>query len=105
MSASVSEKLDNVNPKRFWIRFASEPCAADIIANVALRHDVTVSQLMGRKRYPEFVAARHEAMFRIRQELVWSFPKIGKLFGRRDHSTIMHAVNKLLGNGRARHGL
>lgn len=71
---------------------------ADIIATVALKHGVTPAEIKGRSRKVEIVAARHEAMAetrRLRPDL--SYPLIGKLFGGRDHTTVIHAVKKMGG--------
>jgi chromosomal replication initiator protein len=41
------------------------------------------------------VIARHMAMWFIRNINNCSFQKIGKFFGNRDHSTIIHGINKI----------
>ena len=61
-----------------------------IIAEVAKAHRVTVSDILGQSRRVPIVTARHEAMRRIRSELGYSFPQIGRMFDR-DHSSIIWA--------------
>lgn len=67
------------------------PLARDIIAEVARRHGITVDAMTGPKRYPDYVAARWEAMSIIRKELGYSFPRIGALFNR-DHASVIYAL-------------
>jgi len=52
--------------------------------------------LSGSKRR-EVVLARQIGMAICRQVLDMSYPRIGEAFGGRDHSTVMHSVNKILG--------
>ncbi len=82
-------------------RVAEAPAttADDIIAQVASGHGLSVNDVIGRSTQRHIVTARHEAMWRIRNETTLSFPSIGKLFGR-DHSTVQHAV-KLVEKRRA----
>ncbi len=48
---------------------------------------------MGRKK--EIVKPRQVAMFLLREESKLSFPEIGSKVGGRDHSTVIHAYNKI----------
>lgn len=65
--------------------------ARTIIAEVAAEHQVTPADLIGHCRKPGYVKPRHIAMARIRNELGYSYPQIGKLFNR-DHSSVIWAV-------------
>lgn len=62
-----------------------------IIAEVAAKHDLTVTSLKGERRTRPFVRARQEAFYRLRAELRLSFPQIGAIFDR-DHTTVLHGV-------------
>lgn len=53
---------------------------------------VTIEALDGQGRTRVIVAARQFAMWRVRTELGISLPEIGKRFGNRDHTTVLHAV-------------
>ncbi len=47
-------------------------------------------------RSKHIVAARQEAMYRVRKERTdMSLPMIGRVFGGKDHTTILHAVRKI----------
>jgi len=53
---------------------------------------VGCKQMSGKKRRADILHARHVAMYAARKALGASYPVIGKHFGRRDHSTVIHAV-------------
>lgn len=58
--------------------------------------DVTVAQIKGATRMRRIVEARQLAMHAVRMERFdLSYPTIGKWFGGRDHTTVMHAVHKI----------
>lgn len=66
-----------------------------VIENVARRHKVTVADIIGKRRDRVYVAARHEAIARVATTWPWiSYPHLGRIFGGRDHTTIMHALKK-----------
>lgn len=71
-----------------------------ILADEARRANATVEELISPRRFAHLVRARQRAMWRIRQATGWSYPKIGRLFGR-DHTTVMHAVDKINAEVRA----
>ena len=68
---------------------------AIIKREVAQQYDVTVQQLEGPSREKPISQARHIAIYLSRELTHSSFPLIGQAFGRRDHSTIMHAYRKI----------
>lgn len=62
---------------------------------VAEFYNITMDDLIKQSRKKEFVKPRQVAMYLIRKELDTSFPSIGEFFGNRDHTTVMHAVEKI----------
>lgn len=40
------------------------------------------------------VRARHCAMWRVKRETPWSLPSIGRSFGGRDHSSVIHGIRR-----------
>src|SRR5690606_1485642 len=69
---------------------------ADLIRKrVAQEWGVSVDGLMSKKRTKELTVPRQVAMYLIRELLDLSLVEIGALFGGRDHSTVIHAVNKV----------
>lgn len=58
-------------------------------------YGVSLKELKGAKRVQHIVYARQVAMYLARELTDNSLPKIGKEFGNRDHTTVMHAYNKI----------
>lgn len=66
--------------------------AARIKLEVAGKHGVTVSAIESRRRSKKLVPARQECMYRIRVELGYSMPHIGKLMGGMDNTTVLYGI-------------
>lgn len=66
-----------------------------IIKQVARTFNVTVEEIVGRRRTAPVALARQTAMFTIRDVLGLSLKEIGRLFGGKDHTTVLHAVDKI----------
>jgi chromosomal replication initiator protein len=66
-----------------------------IIGVVAKSFQLSPGDLKSGKRDKETVLARHMAMYLIRQETTCSLAHIGKELGGRDHSTVLHACEKI----------
>jgi chromosomal replication initiator protein len=54
-----------------------------------------VEELCGKSRSRPLVQARQVGMFVFRELTDFSYPAIGRVFGDRDHTTVMHAVEKI----------
>ncbi|MBZ4195335.1 chromosomal replication initiator protein DnaA [Mycoplasma tauri] len=67
----------------------------NIIEHVAKYYKITKSDILGKSRQKDTVLARHIAMWIIRNQLNISLETIGKMFGNRDHSTIINAMKKI----------
>jgi len=66
-----------------------------ILESVSKRFKVDVKAILGTKRTKEVVLARQVAMYLCREELGLSYPALGRLFGGKDHSTVLHAIKKI----------
>ena len=66
-----------------------------IINVVADYYNLTASQLTGKIRTGQIALARHLAMYLIRDVLDVSLKKIGDMFGGKDHTTVMSAIQKV----------
>ena len=74
----------------------SKELSAEMIrAQVATRYGVTVDALISKKRTKELTVPRQVAMYLIREMLDLPLVEIGKLFGGRDHSTVIHSIQKV----------
>lgn len=58
---------------------------------------VKVSDLRAKKRTISIVRPRQIAMYLVRELTTHSFPEIGEYFGGKDHTTVLHACNKIAG--------
>ena len=68
---------------------------ASIQKAVADYYKITVEVLKGKKRSANIAYPRMVAMYMCRFMTDQSFPRIGLEFGGRDHTTVMHACNKI----------
>lgn len=67
----------------------------DIINNTADYFRLGIDELTGTSRAQAIANARQIAMYLCREMTNLSLPKIGQLFGGRDHTTVMHACKKI----------
>ena len=72
-----------------------EVTSSQIINLTASHLDLSPADILGSRRAQEVVTARQIAMFLCRELLNSSYPELGKVFGGKDHSTIMYAVKKI----------
>jgi hypothetical protein len=88
--ASAVDRFPELRPPS-----SSRPLVKDIIRRVALRHGLPIGLIKGNRRSKHIVAARHEAIVEAalaRPDM--SLPELGRQFGGRDHTTILHALRK-----------
>jgi chromosomal replication initiator protein len=82
LSLNKEEKLNSFHPD-------------EIIRNVCYFYKVRPTQLRSPKRDAFLVRPRQVAMYLLKKELGLTFVEIGNLLGGRDHTTIMHGVDKV----------
>lgn len=70
----------------------SIPEIQKIVANY---YNVTVADLKGKKRMKHIVVPRQIAMYLSRELTDTSLPKIGNEFGGKDHTTVLHSIDKI----------
>jgi chromosomal replication initiator protein len=66
-----------------------------ILETVAAHFAVELKDILGAKRHQGIVRARQMAMYLCRELVGSSYPALGRLFGGRDHSTALYAVQKV----------
>ena len=66
-----------------------------VIEATADMFGLTIDELCGKSRSRPLVTARQVAMYVLREMTDFSYPAIGRAFGDRDHTTVMHAVSKI----------
>lgn len=84
---SLSDFVSNIQSKSLTPK--------EIIEATSRFYDVHFKDLIGNSRKKELVWPRQVAIYIIREELNTSYPSIGNELGGRDHTTAMHAYNKI----------
>ena len=67
----------------------------EIQRRVSEHFNIRLSDLIGPRRVRTFARPRQVAMYLCKQMTTRSLPEIGRRFGGRDHTTIMHGVKKI----------
>jgi chromosomal replication initiator protein len=74
---------------------AAPPGPEEIRRRTAEAWDVSVDGLVSKRRTRNLTVPRQVAMYVIKSVLDLPYTEIGELFGGRDHSTVIHSVNKV----------
>jgi chromosomal replication initiator protein len=69
----------------------------EIISLVGDFYGVGATQLKGERRTKTIVWPRQVLMYILRQELKLSLDEVGRIVGGRDHTTVLHATDKVIG--------
>jgi chromosomal replication initiator protein len=85
--AAISDLIRTRDPKRVKIE--------DIQKLVATRYNVSRADILSERRTAAVVKPRQIAMFLAKALTPRSLPEIGRRFGGRDHTTVLHAVRKI----------
>ena len=79
----------------FATRAARRVTSESIIQLVSNHYSLTEDELVSKKRSREIALPRQIAMYMIREMTQMSTTAIGRSFGGRDHTTVMHACEKI----------
>lgn len=92
MRTSVTTSLAQEVLGNYFTENAPQIIDADKVQKEVARHfNVDISDIRGSSRTKDIVVPRQVAMYLARQLTESSLPAIGKAFGGRDHSTVLHA--------------
>ncbi len=84
-SISAAEQPPNKLPPRI-----------ELIQHIVARHyGVSRNDILSQRRTAAVVLPRHIAMYLARTEAALPLPQIGRYFGNRDHTTVLHAVRRI----------
>jgi chromosomal replication initiator protein len=66
-----------------------------ILKIISKEFDVTVKDIKGPRRTKDVALARQVAMFILREEFNYKLEQIANFLNRKDHTTVLHAVDKI----------
>jgi len=90
MAATVIRDLvQGIEPRRIKIE--------DILRTISRHYGVSKSDLLSQRRHRSIVWPRQIGMYLAKQLTARSLPEIGRRFGNRDHTTVLHAIRKIEG--------
>ena len=82
----AAEVIKSISPS------VKKEITTDLIQKVvAERYNVSMHDILGKRRTHNIAFARQVAMYLCREHTGCSYPELGALFGGRDHSTVIHA--------------
>jgi Bacterial dnaA protein helix-turn-helix len=82
-------------PPDRWIRntkIVDQHHGITILHEVSERLGLPVGEIRSHRNHAHLVEARAQVAWRLRNELGWSYPRIGKLLGGFHHTTIMYLL-------------
>ena len=92
----IRDLVQNLEPRR--------PKIEDILRIISRHYGVSKGDLLSQRRHRSVVWPRQIGMYLAKQLTMRSLPEIGRRFGNRDHTTVLHAIRKIEGeiNGNPR---
>lgn len=69
-----------------------ETPAQTVLREVSEKHGLTVREIQSVVRLKPYVLARQEASYRLNKELGFSLAQVGRMLGKRDHTTVLNAI-------------
>ena len=85
----IRDLVQGIEPRRLKIE--------DILRVISRHYGVPKSDLLSQRRHRSVVWPRQIGMFLAKQLTARSLPEIGRRFGNRDHTTVLHAIRKIDG--------
>lgn len=100
--APVLSQVDDAFFQEAWDVLDPKPPLPDIIGimrriqlAVCDEYKVSLQDLLSARRAAHVVEARQVSMYLIKEVTLRSLPEIGRKFGGRDHTTVLHSVRKI----------
>lgn len=94
VAVTVAAPVEPFIPPAPMVAYADRKVLA-IKRAVARHYRCTVSDIDSRRRTADIVRPRQVAMYLAKVLTTRSLPEIGRRIGRRDHTTVLHAVRKI----------
>lgn len=98
--ATIIKKLGRASQKIQGVDLDSTNVMAvtnveDVLEIVSMHYRISSEDIMGKSRKRHVILPRQVAMFLVRHELNLPFEQIGEVFGGKNHTTVMHACEKI----------
>jgi len=71
-----------------------KPIARQIMMDVCEKYNISPMDMISERRDLLAMIPRHEAQYKIRKYTTMSLPQIGRIFGGRDHTSILNGISK-----------
>jgi len=85
----IRDLVQGIEPRRIKIE--------DILRIISRHYGVSKGDLLSQRRHRSVVWPRQIGMYLAKQLTQRSLPEIGRRFGNRDHTTVLHAIRKIEG--------
>jgi chromosomal replication initiator protein len=85
----IRDLVQGLEPRRIKIE--------DILRIISRHFGVSKGDLLSQRRHRSVVWPRQVGMYLAKQLTARSLPEIGRRFGNRDHTTVLHAIRKIEG--------
>lgn len=99
VQSSLKKRDLSMNEVKLLIKNSIKPQKTisinDVIKTIATFYNISESELYEKTRKKEIVLPRQIVMYVLREEFNASYPYIGKRLGNRDHTTCIHAYEKI----------
>ena len=93
LNESLIENLIGKGDDQINLKIKASPI--DIMNAVQKYYSLGKKQLLGESRVKQFAQPRQLLMYLLRTQLSLPYQEVGRLVGGRDHTTVMHAVDKI----------
>ena len=89
------ELIDSILIRSNKASKAKDPFISDILEPFLNKNGITIEELRSKDRNKDLVKIRHVAMYLTKKFSKKTLHEIALFFGRKDHSTVLHAIGKI----------
>lgn len=95
IEAEPAKAYPAIDHTRDWLILSTPPKVASIIRSASAYFGVDVMDVLSQRRTANVMRPRQIGMYLAKTLTLRSLPEIGRRFGGRDHTTVLHAVRKI----------
>lgn len=89
--------MGTLSPDNQTTQLSYQPRISEIVLACSRHYRIGILDIMSRDRTLQIVRCRQVAMYLAKTLTLRSLPEIGRRFGGKDHTTVLHAVRKIEG--------